>query len=100
VDVVDAYRTVIPEQSVTEIATIFGPGGRGVDAATFTSSLTVTNLLNLLLAAGVDAPLGMRAVSIGPVTSGTLREFGWEPSAEADPHDLGGLVMAVVRALG
>jgi uroporphyrinogen-III synthase len=42
----------------------------------------------------------MKAVSIGPVTSGTLRENGWEPAAEADPHDLGGLVEAVVRALG
>ena len=99
VDVVDAYRTVIPEQSVPAIGTLFGPGGLGVDAATFTSSSTVTNFLNLLRAAGVGVPRDLRAVSIGPVTSRTLRENGWEPAAEADPHDLGGLVAAVVRAV-
>ncbi len=99
VDVVDAYRTVIPEESVTAARTIFGRGGRGPDAATFTSSSTVTNFLNLLREAGVEAPKTMLAVSIGPITSGTLRENGWEPAAEADPHDLSGLVEAVVKAL-
>ncbi len=100
VDVVDAYRTVIPAESVTAIRTILGDGGRVPDAATFTSSSTVTNFLNLVREAGVARPESMRAVSIGPVTSGTLRENGWEPAAEADPHDLDGLVEAVVRAVG
>jgi uroporphyrinogen-III synthase len=99
VEVVDAYRTVIPEESVTAIRTMFGAGGRRPEAATFTSSSTVTNFLHLVRAAGVEVPGTMRAVSIGPVTSRTLRENGWEPAAEADPHDLGGLVAAVVRAL-
>ncbi len=99
VDVVDAYRTVIPEESVTAVRTIFSSGSKAPDAATFTSSSTVTNFLALLREAGVAAPTSMRAVSIGPITSRTLREHGWEPAAEADPHDLGGLVNAVVRAL-
>jgi uroporphyrinogen-III synthase len=99
VDVVDAYRTMIPAESVTAIRTVFDAGGRLPDAATFTSSSTVTNFLNLLRAARVEAPVGMRAASIGPITSRTLRDCGWEPAAEADPHDLGGLVAAVVRAL-
>jgi uroporphyrinogen-III synthase len=100
VDVVDAYRTVIPGESVTAVRTLFGPGGRVPDAATFTSSSTVTNFLNLLRESGVQMPGTMRAVSIGPITSGTLRENGWKPAAEADPHDLAGLVGAVVKALG
>ena len=100
VDVVDAYRTVIPAESVTAIRTLFGPGGRAPDAATFTSSSTVTNFLNLLREAGVARPGSMRAVSIGPITSRTLRENRWEPAGEADPHDLGGLVEVVVRAMG
>jgi uroporphyrinogen-III synthase len=99
VDVVDAYRTVIPEESVTAIRTIFGLNGRVPDAATFTSSSTVTNFAALLRAADMVAPAGMKTVSIGPVTSGTLRELGWEPAAEADPHDLAGLVAAVTNAL-
>ncbi|HEY6447308.1 MAG TPA: uroporphyrinogen-III synthase, partial [Acidobacteriaceae bacterium] len=100
VDVVDAYRTVIPAESVTAIGTIFDDGAPAPDAATFTSSSTVTNFLALLGEAGVAAPRGMRAVSIGPITSATLRDAGWEPAAEADPHDLAGLVEAVVRAVG
>lgn len=99
VDVVDAYRTAVPKESVTAIRTLFGPGGPAPDAATFTSSSTVTNFLALLREAGVPAPKSMRAVSIGPITSRTLREHGWEPAAEADPHDLGGLVAAVAAAL-
>ena len=98
VDVVDAYCTVIPADSVTAIRALFG-NGWGPDAATFTSSSTVANFLALLDEAGVAAPASLRAVSIGPVTSRTLRERGWEPAAEADPHDLAGLVDAVVRAL-
>ena len=100
VEVVDAYRTVIPLDSIEQIRRLF----EGVDplpeAATFTSSSTVTNFLALLEAAGVSVPLGMRAISIGPITSRTLRERGLEPAAEAEPHDLEGLVQAAVRALG
>ncbi len=97
IDVVDAYRTVIPADSVTAIRTIFS-GGDAPDAATFTSSSTVANFLALLHQAGVAAPASLRAVSIGPITSRTLREHGWEPAAEAHPHDLAGLVEAVLRA--
>lgn len=100
VDVVDAYRTVIPAESVTAVRTIFAEAGRAPDAVTFTSSSTVTNFAALLAEAGVVAPVSLQAISIGPITSGMLRELGWEPAAEADPHDLAGLVEAVVRALG
>jgi uroporphyrinogen III methyltransferase / synthase len=67
------------------------------DLVTFTSSSTVTNLLGAM--DGLDLS-GMRAVSIGPVTSASLREAGIEPVAEADPHDVSGLVRAVVEAAG
>jgi uroporphyrinogen-III synthase len=40
----------------------------------------------------------LRAVSIGPVTTGTLRERGITPVREADPHDVDGLVAAVLDA--
>ncbi len=99
VEVVDAYRTLVPTESVAQVRTIFSAGGAVPDAATFTSSSTVTNFLQLLQEAGVAAPKTMRAISIGPITSQTLREHDWEPAAEADPHDLNGLVQAVVQAL-
>jgi uroporphyrinogen-III synthase len=99
VDVVDAYHTVIPENSITRIAEIFAPGQRPPDAATFTSSSTVTNFFHLLKTAALEPPEGMHAISIGPITSRTLYDHGWQPSAEADPHDIPGLIEAIVYTL-
>lgn len=100
VDVVDAYRNVIPEASISSIAEIFASGHPPPDAATFTSSSTVTNFYHLLGAAGIHRPLEkMRAISIGPITSQTLRDHSWEPAAEANPHDIAGLIAAAIQAL-
>jgi uroporphyrinogen-III synthase len=99
VDAVDAYNTVIPPASIGLLKETFSKS-RQPDAITFTSSSTATNFVQLLREAGVaHIPAHIRAISIGPVTSATLRELGWEPSAEADPHDVPGLVQAIVRAL-
>jgi uroporphyrinogen-III synthase len=66
---------------------------------TFTSSSTVSNLFALLAAAGVELPRELRAVSIGPVTTGTLRRHNWEPAAEALQYDIPGVVEACVELL-
>jgi uroporphyrinogen-III synthase len=39
------------------------------------------------------------AVSIGPITTETLRELGWPPAAEASVSDIPGLIQAVIQAL-
>jgi uroporphyrinogen-III synthase len=99
VDVVDAYQTVIPEESAALVRGIFGTIPLP-DAVTFTSSSTATNFFQLLEKAEVcSVPQGVRALSIGPITSATLRELGWEPAAEAHPHDVDGLVQTAVQAL-
>jgi uroporphyrinogen-III synthase len=98
-DVVDAYRTVIPDDSAGLVRGVFADLPLP-DAVTFTSSSTATNFFHLLGEAGLcSVPDGVLAVSIGPITSATLRELGWEPAVEADPHDVEGLVRAVVWAL-
>jgi uroporphyrinogen-III synthase len=100
IDVVDAYRTVIPENSAKRIADVFASAERAPHAATFTSSSAVTNFFLLLQEAGIDRPpASMKAISIGPITSQTLRGHQREPDAEAKPHDLQGLIAAVVAAL-
>jgi len=99
VDVVDAYRTVIPEESAGLVRGIF-VNTPMPDAVTFTSSSTATNFFRLLEEAELcSVPPEVRALSIGPITSATLRELGWEPAAEAEQHDVDGLVQAVVRSL-
>jgi uroporphyrinogen-III synthase/uroporphyrinogen III methyltransferase/synthase len=97
VDVVDAYRNVMPE---TAPAMLRAALEQGIDAATFTSSSSVTHLADAARTAGIAFPFAtVKAISIGPITSATLREHGWEPAAEADPSDVEGLVEAVTNSL-
>lgn len=97
VDVVDTYQNVMPETAPHQLRHAYA---RGLDAVAFTSSSTVTHLAHAAQAGGVPFPLkGVRAVSIGPITSQTLRTVNWSPAAEADPHDIPGLIAAVVRVL-
>ncbi len=97
VDVADAYQNVLPHDAPVRLREALE--GR-LDAATFTSSSSVTHLADAANQAGVAFPLpGVPSVSIGPITSQTLREHGWEPAAEANPHDIPGLVAAVELVL-
>ena len=96
VDIVDAYRNVMPESAPGQLRRALAAG---IDAATFTSSSSVIHLADAARAAGIEFPFaGVLAVSIGPITSRTLRDLGWEPSAVATPSDIPGLVTATVSA--
>jgi len=98
VDIVDAYRNVIPQEAPGRLRRALA---EGLDAASFTSSSSVTHLADVARSADVGFPFtGVLAVSIGRVTSATLRAAGWEPAAEADPHDIPGLVHAVAQLFG
>jgi len=98
VDEVDAYRNVMPVVAPEQLRQALA---KGIDAVTFTSSSSATHLAAAADAAGVPWPFaGVAAISIGPITSATLREMGWEPAVEANPSDIPGLVAAVARLLG
>jgi uroporphyrinogen-III synthase len=93
VDVIDAYRNVMPEAAPANLRAALE---QGIDAATFTSSSSVTHLAEAAHYAGIAFPFaGVPAISIGPITSQTLRENNWEPAAEANPSDIPGLVAAL-----
>jgi uroporphyrinogen-III synthase/uroporphyrinogen III methyltransferase/synthase len=93
VDVVDAYRNVMPAATPELLRAALE---KGIDAATFTSSSSATHLADAARAAGIAFPIaGVHAVSIGPITSQTLRNLGWEPAAEANLSDMPGLIAAV-----
>jgi uroporphyrinogen III methyltransferase/synthase len=94
VDVVEAYRTVVPEGAAASAHELLA-GGRNPDCVTFTSSSTVQNFVAL---AGAGALRGIRVVCIGPVTSRTARGLGIEVAAEARVYTIDGVVEAV-RAL-
>jgi uroporphyrinogen-III synthase len=95
VDVIDAYRNVLPADAPEKLRIALA--GK-LDAATFTSSSSVTHLAEA--AKQVDLPFPptqLPAISIGPITTQTLREHNWAPAAEATPHDIPGLIAAVAK---
>lgn len=95
VNVVDAYRNVMPEAAPARLRQALE---QGIDAATFTSSSSVTHLAEAARAAGIVFPFaGVCAVSIGPITSQTLRDLGWKPAIEANISDIPGLIAAIVQ---
>lgn len=97
VDVVDAYRNEMPRDAPEKLRSAIAAG---LDAATFTSSSSVTHLAAAARAADIAFPLeGVAAISIGPITTKTLREHNWSPVAEASSSDIPGLITAVSHAL-
>ncbi|MCC5948188.1 MAG: uroporphyrinogen-III synthase [Nitriliruptoraceae bacterium] len=92
VEEVVAYRTARPERLDADVVRSLGDGT--IDLVALGSPSTARNLIHLL----DGAPLRAGAVSIGPVTSQACAQLGVEVIAEADPHDLDGLVAALAVA--
>jgi uroporphyrinogen III methyltransferase/synthase len=90
VDVLALYETLAEPLGEAALA-----AARQADYITFTSSSTVTFFLQ---AAGGEAGFSphTRIVSIGPVTSETLREHGLEAHVEAERHDIDGMIAALL----
>jgi uroporphyrinogen III methyltransferase / synthase len=98
VDVLALYETVAQPLSAHTLA-----AAASADYIAFTSSSTVSFFLDSAdhpNAAPKAAPIlskSTRVVSIGPVTSETLREHGIEPHVEAQRHDVDGLLEALLQ---
>jgi uroporphyrinogen III methyltransferase/synthase len=87
VEVMALYETIAEPLDAAALAAV-----ESADYVTFTSSSTV----RFFLQAGASVGPATRIVSIGPVTSETLREHGLTPDIEAERHDIDGLVAALV----
>jgi len=98
VDVVEAYQTVIPQASRTRLRAALGNSKRVPNVITFTSSSTVRNFMDLLGDDHSRALKDVRLASIGPITSGTLRELGLRVDIEAREYTIPGLIKAIVAA--
>jgi uroporphyrinogen III methyltransferase / synthase len=93
VDVLDLYETIVEPLSAEALEL-----ASAADYITFTSASTVRNFLTAAGEASNASVLSAqtRTVSIGPVTSETLREHGLKVDVEAAEHDIGGLLHALL----
>ena len=100
VTIAPVYRNVVPTDSIAAIRQLFSTPDNWPDAITLTSSSTATNLLALLEASSLTLPQEILRISIGPITSQTLRDLNLPPHAEAAEPNIPSLVKEVVKALG
>ena len=88
VDEITAYRTVAPKNSVQLASSILA---KGIDVATFTSSSTVRNLVEML-DGNLNGLSKATVACIGPVTAATAEQMGFRVGLVAGEHTISGLV--------
>ena len=95
VDVVEAYRTVIPTPDVARLRRSLQEGI--VDMVTFTSSSTAANFVKLFRGEKLSDILHGTAIGcIGPITEATVRELGGKADLVSAEFTIPGLVRAMV----
>ena len=94
VDVVEAYRTVLPADSAERAQEIFAR--RRPTLMAFTSTSTVENLLRVFPGDPAATFQNITVASIGPITSETLRRHGLKVDIEALEYTVAALVDAIV----
>lgn len=96
VDVVVAYRTMLPAIDSASLAQRFQRSE--IDAVTFTSSSTVRNFVRLFGETNLNSIVGTGAVAcIGPITARTVEELGGRADIVAEEFTVPGLVRAMAN---
>ncbi|MBI2118847.1 MAG: uroporphyrinogen-III synthase [Elusimicrobia bacterium] len=98
VDVVETYRTIIDGSNFSELLNWLGKNM--IDCITFTSSSTVKNFFSLLTRRQKNKILGNKNIfsaSIGPITTETLKEVGWDPKIIAKKPTTKHLAGAIIK---
>lgn len=93
VNVVPVYRTLNGDTDGEILKTKLNAGE--IDLVTFTSSSTVTNLLDLLGPQGVKCLHNAKIACIGPITAGTCLEHGITPDVIAEEYTIHGMIEAI-----
>lgn len=96
---IDVYETVLA--SIQDELALDWIREKHIHMITFTSSSTVTNLLELLKRKGIENPVGLLEgipiASIGPITSQTIAAAGMKVTIEAKDSTLDGLMASVLQ---
>ncbi|ANY70388.1 uroporphyrinogen-III C-methyltransferase [Paenibacillus sp. BIHB 4019] len=96
---IDVYETVLADTQDDQVLEWIDE--KQIHMITFTSSSTVTNLLEKLRRSGISNPvqaiLDIPAISIGPLTSATMKEAGLRVAAEAEQATIPSLIDAMIK---
>jgi len=96
VDEVPAYETTMAAENAAELVQKLKD--RQIDLITFTSSSTVKNFKALLPAKNFAALIqGVTIASIGPITTDTARQLGFDVHITAGSFTIPGLVEAILQ---
>jgi uroporphyrinogen III methyltransferase/synthase len=95
-DSLPIYRTRCPAALPADF--IEGLDRGQIDWITLTSPSSFVNLLSLLGPQRCERLRAVELASIGPVTTRAIQKAGYSVAAEADPHDVLGLVSAIIEA--
>lgn len=95
---IDVYETVLSD--VQDELALEWIREKNIHMITFTSSSTVTNLLEVLRRNGIDDPVELISnipiASIGPITSQTVAAAGLNVTVEPEDSTLDGLLQAII----
>ena len=86
VDDIEVYRTIIPVKEDKTVELL-----KSADAIIFTSSSTVQNFISMFGLGNIPELV----VSIGPITSQTIRHAGLVPHVQASPSSTEGIIQAL-----
>jgi uroporphyrinogen III methyltransferase / synthase len=96
VDVVETYRTTMPNTDVSFLRELILE--EKIDMITFTSPSTVSNFVKLLrLQSLAELPTTGALACIGPITQETLEQLGGRAHVVAEEFTMPGLVRAIVN---
>jgi uroporphyrinogen III methyltransferase/synthase len=96
VEVLEAYRTVMPRGRRKRLIELLTDGG--IDAITFTSSSTVNHFVEFLK--GIDLKKALKGIiiaCIGPVTTQTAKKWGMKVHIQPKMYTIPALTQAIVN---
>lgn len=96
VTVLPVYETRLVQASGDEI--VAAMDNDEIQYVTFTSSSTVENFFELVSPDTFKKYPDVKIASIGPITSDTVRRFGFTPDIEPEDYTIPGLVEELVKA--
>lgn len=104
---VDSLSPLCNVNEVHTYETLLGDGNRDeilkylendkIDYITFTSSSTVRNFVEILGKENIDKLIKTRVISIGPITSKTIQEFGLDIYKEANSYTIEGILKCIME---